>query len=164
MGRPGKQHRLQRLHAYWTRRTERKAARKQRADEGSSRWFDHGFDKIDFDLDGMIAVAIIITVVALLIFGAPILYLLALDLLEILLLPVLAAMVVVWRTLRGSGFTLTAARDGKEVQRWHADGVGTARAMERSIAEAVAAGGDVTTLFVPENVDRVDEESSRENP
>lgn len=155
-GRPGKARRLPRVHAYWARRAERKAARKKRKEDDPPRWYD-ALDVIDFDLDGLIAVAIIVAIVVFVIFGAPILYLLAFDLLEILLLPVVAAGVVAWRTLRGTGFSLSASCGGHEQQRWNVVGVRQARAMERAIAEAVIAGGDVTTLFLHEKVDRVDE-------
>ena len=145
----------------WTGRRQgfwqRYRARKRRKRKGLGDQLDdlgdgpaHLFDVFDVFDDGLAVIgallALIAFVVAAIVFG-PWIFVLLLDLLEILIFPILAGLIIAWRVLRKRPFALRAERMGVEVARWNVVGVLAARELEHSIAESVVAGGDVTTLY-----------------
>ena len=136
-------------------RARRKGRRGNRKESGDTRWPDFiaGFD-LDFDILAVIAIAVGLGVAVY--FGAPILSFLAVDAFEVVLFPLVALVLITWRALHRSSFTLTAECEGRELHRWQVTGVRVARAMERSIAEAVIAVGDPAGLFQEARCDVVD--------
>ena len=161
-GRQLRGRRLERARAHVNRKRQaRTVARAKRKDGDKARWFDF-LDVVDLDFDGLVVVSILVVFVAALVFGAPIMSFLALDLLEVLFFPMIALVLLTWRAARGSAFALTAACEGVNIQRWQVKGVRTARAMERAIADALVAGGQAETLFHEDRVDAVSGASSHD--
>jgi hypothetical protein len=135
-------------------RAERRRARAQakaRGEPVKSRgsWLD-GLDVVPFDLEGVVAVAVVVAVVILAVLLFPWLAVLLLDAAELLAFPLIAIVIIGWRASRRRPFTITAEREHEQVAEWRVVGVRVARRVERALADAIVAGGTVTELF-PEN-------------
>jgi hypothetical protein len=127
----------------------RRARAEGRAADGRTRWYD--WIDVPFDVDSFIALAVIIIVIALAILFFPWLFVLFLDLAELLIFPLLAVVIIAWRAARRRPFTITAERsdrrDDLTAPEWRVVGVRDARRVERAVADAIVAGGDPDALF-----------------
>lgn len=111
-------------------------------------WFDwiDPFGGID-DFPGFLVLLVVVAVLVAAVIAFPWLPALAFDLVDLLVFPVLAVVIVSWRVTRRYRFAIAAARDGVDVASWHVTGVRAARRIERAVADAICAGGDPAILF-----------------
>lgn len=134
------------------RRLERR--RQRRADPappaGSRRrrrWWDNlDFPDVFLDEFGLWLLLTLVAVVVVVLVG-PWVLVLAIDLIEFVLFPLLAAGIVGWRVARKHAFTVVAARWDAPIAVWKVTGWREARRVERAIAEAIKVGGDPGLLF-----------------
>ncbi len=136
---------------YLGSRIERRLRRRSRRDIRKRDW-SSVFDGLDF-LGGIgeLGTAGIVVAIAILAVGAtwafgPVLLVLALDLIELLLFPMIAAGVIAWRLRRRHAFSIVAIRQGHRIAQWCVVGVRETRRIEKAIAEAIRSGGDADTL------------------
>lgn len=93
-----------------------------------------------------LVVGVIVAIVAL-VFVFPWILVLFLDLAEILVFPIAAVAIIVWRVARHRPFVITADHGVEPILTWEVVGWREARRIERAIADAVVAGGDPEHLF-----------------
>lgn len=137
-------------------RVERRLARRRehRAEQSRTapgrrraRWWDRlDFPYIFGDEFGLWLLVVVVAVVVAVLLG-PWALVLAIDLIEILLFPLFAAVIVGWRVARKHAFTVVAARWDMPLAVWKVTGWREARRVERAIAEAIEVGGDPGLLF-----------------
>ena len=129
------------------RRREHRAERSRTApNRRRDRWWDHDFPDIFGDEFGLWLLVVVVAVVVAVLLG-PWALVLAIDLIEFLLFPLFAAVIVGWRVAHKHAFTVVAARWDMPLAVWKVTGWREARRVERAIAEAIEVGGDPGLLF-----------------
>ncbi len=114
-------------------------------------WIDDGVETLGVIGEmGTLGIMVVVAVlsVALTFAWGPFLFVLVLDVVELLLFPLIAAGIIAWRVGRRHAFPVVAARRGDAIARWRVVGVREARRVEQAIAEAIKVGGDVELLFI----------------
>lgn len=130
------------------RRLERRRARRVDCAEPDpprrrSGWWEHlDFPELFPDEFGLAVVAIVVVVLV-----RPWAFVLASDLIELMLFPLIAAGIVGWRVARNHAFTVVAARWDAPIAAWKVTGWREARHVERAIAEAIKVDADPGLLF-----------------